>query len=216
MDTPIEYAVNPIQECIIGNRASPCCIIDLRGKGGRIGTVAVPIWVKQGIDAWIAAAEIDKGSLLRSLSKSGKMVGDELGDWAIWSVVEQSTKQIGIEPFDAHELRRTCAKLCRKNGGDLEQIKVLLGHSSIQTDHKTLSGIGAGDRDRRERQLGTVIREATPNSHERIDAYPAGLVDYVSKLILDAKEADCGCGQLWPHRPLLENWQENPAGTVSG
>jgi integrase len=28
-------------------------IIDLRGKGGRIRTVAVPIWVKQGIDAWI-------------------------------------------------------------------------------------------------------------------------------------------------------------------
>jgi integrase len=27
--------------------------------------------------------------------------------------------------------RRTCAKLCRKNGGDLEQIKFLLGHSSI-------------------------------------------------------------------------------------
>jgi integrase len=64
-------------------------IIDLRGKGGRIRTVAVPIWVKQGIDAWIAAARIEKGGLLRALSKSGKMVGDELGDWAIWSVVEQ-------------------------------------------------------------------------------------------------------------------------------
>ena len=113
-------------------------IIDLRGKGGRIRTVAVPIWVKQGIDAWIAAAEIDKGRLLRPLSKSGKMVGDELGDWAIWSVVEQSSKQIGIEHFGAHDLRRTCAKLCRKNGGDLEQIKFLLGHSSIQTTERYL------------------------------------------------------------------------------
>jgi integrase len=65
-------------------------IIDLRGKGGRIRTVAVPIWVKHGIDAWIAAAMIEKGRLLRPLSKSGKMVGDELGDWAIWSVAEQS------------------------------------------------------------------------------------------------------------------------------
>ena len=81
-------------------------IIDLRGKGGRIRTVAVPIWVKQGIDVWIAAAQIEKGRLLRPLSKSGKMVGDELGDWAIWSVVEQSSKQIGIEHFGAHDLRR--------------------------------------------------------------------------------------------------------------
>jgi integrase len=113
-------------------------IIDLRGKGGRIRTVAVPIWVKQGIDAWIAEAKIEKGSLLRPLSKSGKMVGDELGDWAVWSVVEQSSKQIGIEHFGAHDLRRSCAKLCRKNGGDLEQIKFLLGHSSIQTTERYL------------------------------------------------------------------------------
>jgi integrase len=113
-------------------------IIDLLGKGGRIRTVAVPIWVKQGIEAWLAAAKIDKGSLLRPLSKSGKIVGDELGDWAIWSVVEQSSKQIGIEHFGAHDLRRTCAKLCRKSGGDLEQIKFLLGHSSIQTTERYL------------------------------------------------------------------------------
>jgi integrase len=113
-------------------------IIDLLGKGGRIRTVAVPIWVKQGIEAWLAAAQIDKGSLLRPLSKSGKIMGDELGDWAIWSVVEQSSKQIGIEHFGAHDLRRTCARLCRKSGGDLEQIKFLLGHSSIQTTERYL------------------------------------------------------------------------------
>jgi integrase len=48
------------------------------------------------------------------------------------------SKQIGIEHFGAHDLRRTCAKLCRKNGGDLEQIKFLLGHSSIQTTERYL------------------------------------------------------------------------------
>jgi integrase len=113
-------------------------IIDLRGKGGRIRTVAVPIWVKQGINAWMTAAKIEDGRLLRPVSKSGKILRDELGDWAIWSVVEQSSKQIGIEHFGAHDLRRTCAKLCRKNGGDLEQIKFLLGHSSIQTTERYL------------------------------------------------------------------------------
>jgi integrase len=66
-------------------------------------------------------AKIEDGRPLPPLSKSGKLIGDELGDWAIWSVVEQSARQIGIEHFGAHDLRRTCAKLCRKNGGDLSR-----------------------------------------------------------------------------------------------
>jgi len=112
-------------------------IADLRGKGGRIRTVAVPVWVKNGIEAWTAAAKIEKGPLLRSLTKGGK-VGESLSDWAIWAVVTESARQIGIERFGAHDLRRTCAKLCRKAGGDLEQIKFLLGHSSIQTTERYL------------------------------------------------------------------------------
>jgi len=113
-------------------------IADLRGKGGRIRTVAIPVWVKNAIDAWMTAGGIDKGRLLRSISKSGKLNRDSLSDWAVWSIVEQSAKQIGIEHFGAHDLRRTCAKLCRKGGGDLEQIKFLLGHSSIQTTERYL------------------------------------------------------------------------------
>jgi hypothetical protein len=50
----------------------------------------------------MTAAKIEDGRLLRPLSKSGKLIGDELGDWAIWSVVEQSAKQIGIEHFGAN------------------------------------------------------------------------------------------------------------------
>lgn len=112
-------------------------LADMEGKGRRIRTVAIPIWVKHGINAWMTAAGIEEGSLLRSIRKGGK-VGESLSDWAVWSVVEQSAKQIGIEHFGAHDLRRTCAKLCRKGGGDLEQIKFLLGHSSIQTTERYL------------------------------------------------------------------------------
>jgi integrase len=122
----------------IQQREGRWVLADLEGKGRRIRTVAIPIWVKQGINAWMTAAGIEDGRLLRSVSKSGKINRDTLRDWAVWSVVEQSSKQIGIERFGAHDLRRTCAKLCRKNGGDLEQIKFLLGHSSIQTTERYL------------------------------------------------------------------------------
>jgi integrase len=112
-------------------------LADLRGKGGRIRTVAVPVWVKNGINAWQAAAKIEQGPLLRAITKGGK-VKKSLSDWAIWAVVTATAKEIGIERFGAHDLRRTCAKLCRKAGGDLEQIKFLLGHSSIQTTERYL------------------------------------------------------------------------------
>jgi integrase len=110
----------------------------LVGKGRRIRTVAVPIWVKQGIDEWIEAAGIQEGPLLHAINKAGRLHGDALSDWAIWSVVEASAQEIGVENLGAHDLRRTCAKLCRSRGGDLEQIKFLLGHSSIQTTERYL------------------------------------------------------------------------------
>ena len=128
-----ELEVETIQQ-----REGRWVLADLEGKGRRVRTVAIPIWVKKEIDIWMTAAEIKDGRLLRSVSKSGKVNRDTLSDWAIWSIVEQSSKQIGIERFGAHDLRRTCAKLCRKNGGDLEQIKFLLGHYSIQTTERYL------------------------------------------------------------------------------
>ena len=69
---------------------------------------------------------------------SAGKVKESMSGWAVWSVVEQSVKEIGIERLGAHDLRRTCAKRCRKNGGNIEQIKFLLGHSLIQTTERYL------------------------------------------------------------------------------
>ena len=88
-------------------------LADLEGKGRRVRTVAIPIWVKQGINAWMTAAGIEDGRLLRSVSKSGKVNRDTLSDWAVWSVVEQSSKQIGIEHFGAHDLKRHAISVSR-------------------------------------------------------------------------------------------------------
>jgi integrase len=106
-------------------------------KGRRVRTVAIPAWVKRRINAWMTAVGVEDGRLLRAVTKGGK-VKESLSGRAVWSVVEQSAKEIGIERFGAHDLRRTCAKLCRKNGGNIEQIKFLLGHSFIQTTERYL------------------------------------------------------------------------------
>ncbi len=111
-------------------------IADLRGKGGRVRTVAVPLWVKYGVNAWLTAAAIEEGRLLRRIRKGGK-IGEELSDWAVWSVVEQAAKEIGIERFGAHDLRRTCANVW---SAALSQAKSDLTGWSAQM-YSTFSGV---------------------------------------------------------------------------
>jgi integrase len=44
----------------------------------------------------------------------------------------------GLPAIAPHDLRRTTAKLCRAAGRELEQIQLLLGHSSVQTTERYL------------------------------------------------------------------------------
>ena len=52
---------------------------------------------------------------------------------AVWVALKKYSKDSGIPNLAPHDLRRTCAKLCRAGGGELEQIQQLLGHASVQT-----------------------------------------------------------------------------------
>ena len=111
---------------------------DLIGKGNRVRTVPIPSWVKAQIDDWTLAAGIQEAKLFRSINKGGAIWGSGLTEKVVWWVVQEYAERIGLPNLAPHDLRRTCAKLCRAAGGDLEQIQFLLGHSSIQTTERYL------------------------------------------------------------------------------
>jgi integrase len=113
-------------------------ILDLMGKGSRLRTVPVPGWVKLSIDAWTEAAGIREGNLFRAVDKSGRVWGSGLTEKVVWWTVLAYARPLGFRNLAPHDLRRTCAKLCRASGGDLEQIQFLLGHASIQTTERYL------------------------------------------------------------------------------
>jgi site-specific recombinase XerD len=119
-------------------REEHCVIADLIGKGKHIRTVPVPVWVKQTVDAWTAAAEISTGTIFRRVNRLGKLWGDGLTPKAIWHVVKAAAQRTGIKNLAPHDLRRTCARLCHLAGGELEQIQFLLGHASVQTTERYL------------------------------------------------------------------------------
>ena len=66
-------------------------LADIRGKRGRVRTVALPASAKAAIDEWTRAAGIISGPVFRRLTKSGRVLpGEGLGVWAIWDVVVTS------------------------------------------------------------------------------------------------------------------------------
>ncbi len=113
-------------------------IVDLRGKGGHVRTVPVPDWVRGLLDDWMKAAGISCGRLFRRVSSAGKVWGEMVTEKLVWHVVKEFAAKIGVSKLAPHDLRRSCARLCRSAGGELEQIQFLLGHVSVQTTERYL------------------------------------------------------------------------------
>ena len=113
-------------------------IVDLVGKGRHVRTVPMPDWVHMELLAWLSSASISRGKIFRRVSRTGRVLGDGISEKAIWHVVRSSASKVGVPALAPHDLRRTCARLCRNAGGELDQIQLLLGHVSIQTTEQYL------------------------------------------------------------------------------
>ncbi len=112
-------------------------IIDLLGKHQRVRSVPMPGWCKAAIDAWARAAGLaGSGRVFRPLHKSGVVVGDGIVPQTVHDIVDDYAKQIGFDNLSPHDLRRTFAKLARKGGAELDQIKESLGHASVETTER--------------------------------------------------------------------------------
>lgn len=113
-------------------------IVDLVGKGNHVRTVPMPVWVKGAVDRWLTAAMVTAGPVFRAVSRHGTPWGSGISENVVWYVVRSCAQRLELDHLAPHDLRRTCAKLCHVNGGELEQIQFLLGHASVLTTERYL------------------------------------------------------------------------------
>src|ERR1700694_2017552 len=114
------------------------CIVDLVGKHGRVRTAPMPTWVKVAIDAWASPAGLVYGPVFSSVNRADRVTGFGLGEKVVWQLIKPYALVAGVPGIAPHDLRRSCAKMCRAAGGELEQIQLLLGHASVQTTERYL------------------------------------------------------------------------------
>jgi len=122
----------------VQQRDNRWCIVDLVGKRGRVRTIPMPTWVKVAIDAWTAAAGLTEGHVLRPVGRGDQVQGERMTEKVVWQLLRPYAAAAGVPGIAPHDCRRTCAKLCRAAGGELEQIQLLLGHASVQTTERYL------------------------------------------------------------------------------
>jgi integrase/recombinase XerD len=122
----------------IQQRDNRWCIVDLLGKHGRVRTIPMPTWVKVTIDAWTEAAGVTEGHVLRRIARGDQVGREPMSEKVVWQLLQPYATAAGVPGIAPHDLRRSCAKMCRAAGGELEQIQLLLGHSSVQTTERYL------------------------------------------------------------------------------
>src|SRR4029434_10825043 len=114
------------------------CIVDLVGKHGRVRTVPMPTWVKVAIEAWTSAGGLTNGRVFRPVIRGDRVRGESMTEKVVWQLLQGYATAAGVPGIAPHDLRRSCAKMCRASGGELEQIQLLLGHASVQTTERYL------------------------------------------------------------------------------
>jgi integrase len=113
-------------------------LIDIRGKGLKVRSVSLPLWVKDAVFDWLEATKLVQGALFRSISRHGLLGTGNMSDESVKLLLTKYALANDLGGFRPHDARRTCARLCRAADASLEDIQEMLGHASIQTTERYL------------------------------------------------------------------------------
>src|SRR5262245_17012987 len=114
------------------------CIVDLVGKHGRVRTIPMPTWVKVATDAWAAAASVTDGFVFRPVNRGGQAQAVGLSEKVVWQLLQGYAAGAGVPGIAPHDLRRSCAKMCRAPAESLSRSSCCLDTPRSRPQSATL------------------------------------------------------------------------------
>ena len=142
----------------IQQREGRWVFVDVLGKGSKYRTVPIPAGVKARLDEWLEQSGLQpmdglKGKppvdaefepfLFVPIRRGGLVTEDErpLSESALSYIVTTRCEKAGLGKVAPHDLRRTFARIARKNRQDLDQIQAVLGHENVKTTQDYTGGV---------------------------------------------------------------------------
>ena len=132
--------------------------VDLRGKHGRLRSIAVPAG-PAAVDLWRDAASLTERRILARSTVTAASRATSFSQPFSPSRFYGAKLGLRLRPHDL----RDCAKLCRKRGRGTRAIQLLLGHASIQNHRCDYLGHVAEPGRRAERPARPRMEGLTPN-----------------------------------------------------
>ena len=103
------------------------------GKGDKQRTAYLNTESRGVIRQWMGVRGPKSGSLFNPVTKTGTVLNQGLSSQAIYDIIQQRSKQAGLDPVRPHDLRRTFVTQLLDAGVDLNTTRQLAGHNDIQT-----------------------------------------------------------------------------------
>ncbi len=104
-----------------------------RGKGAKARQVYLAQGAPELLDRWLAVRGPEPGPLFVRVDRVGRMGAGRLGAAAIRSRLAVRGEEAGLEPFTAHDLRRSWIGGLFDAGADLPSVQRLAGHANPAT-----------------------------------------------------------------------------------
>lgn len=103
------------------------------GKGNKGRSVPLPDFAVERLGAWIEQRGDSAGPLFVRIRRGDHLTQDRLTPQAVAHILSEIQKRAGVAEFTPHDMRRTTITHLLDSGIDINTVRDIAGHSSVNT-----------------------------------------------------------------------------------